>query len=197
MVACFQLLPDMSFERLTKNKRILHFAAESALQSTLRPDAASYVTADFLNTSFDIKLDMCRMEPFWDNSLDTLIACDVLEHVPDDELAMKEIRRILKPGGMAILTVPQPDGWTTKLEMPPDATPEERLEKVGQEDHQRLYGQDFPEMLRETGFDVREVTQADFDPEIVERQVLHPPILSDRPLATNHRTIYFASKPKH
>jgi SAM-dependent methyltransferase len=48
-----------------------------------------------------------------------LIACDVLEHVPDDHRAMREIHRVLRRGGYAILTVPQQDGLAETLE---DAT---------------------------------------------------------------------------
>jgi SAM-dependent methyltransferase len=48
-----------------------------------------------------------------------LIACDVLKHVPDDHRAMREIHRVLRRGGYAILTVPQQDGLAETFE---DAT---------------------------------------------------------------------------
>ena len=43
-----------------------------------------------------------------------MVACDVLEHVSNDHLALKEIFRILRPQGYAILTVPQKDGLSRK-----------------------------------------------------------------------------------
>jgi len=49
--------------------------------------------------------DACRL-PFPDASFDVVIATDVLEHIPDDSAAASEIRRVLRPGGWAILTVP-------------------------------------------------------------------------------------------
>ena len=44
--------------------------------------------------------------PFRDNSFDACLSLDVLEHIQDDTSALKEIRRVLKPGGVLLLTVP-------------------------------------------------------------------------------------------
>jgi SAM-dependent methyltransferase len=44
--------------------------------------------------------------PFADGSFDKVIAAEVLEHLPADQLAMNEIARVLRPGGMAAVTVP-------------------------------------------------------------------------------------------
>lgn len=44
--------------------------------------------------------------PFRDESFDCVLALDVFEHIPDDGDAMREVRRILKPGGTLIATVP-------------------------------------------------------------------------------------------
>ena len=45
--------------------------------------------------------------PFPDGSFDAVIAAEVLEHIPADELAMSEISRILRPGGRLSVTVPR------------------------------------------------------------------------------------------
>ena len=48
------------------------------------------------------------------DTLDLVCAFDVLEHIPQDELVLAEIRRILKPGGIFIASVPQhPWMWST------------------------------------------------------------------------------------
>ena len=44
--------------------------------------------------------------PFADGSFDAIIAAEILEHVRDDAAAMAEIARVLRPGGIAAVTVP-------------------------------------------------------------------------------------------
>jgi len=50
----------------------------------------------------------CSVEnlDFPDNSFDVLTSCDVIEHVEHDDQALREFYRVLRPGGVAILTVP-------------------------------------------------------------------------------------------
>lgn len=49
--------------------------------------------------------DACAL-PFPDASFDLVLATDIIEHVDDDVLALGEIRRVLKPGGRVLVTVP-------------------------------------------------------------------------------------------
>jgi SAM-dependent methyltransferase len=44
--------------------------------------------------------------PFPDGSFDRVIAAEVLEHIPADQAAMNEVARVLRPGGVAAVTVP-------------------------------------------------------------------------------------------
>ena len=44
--------------------------------------------------------------PFPDDTFDRIIAAEVLEHIPDDEAAIAELHRVLKPGGTIAVTVP-------------------------------------------------------------------------------------------
>lgn len=52
-----------------------------------------------------VVLDITRMG-LQSNSVSTIICSEVLEHIDDDQLALREIFRVLKPGGDLILTVP-------------------------------------------------------------------------------------------
>ncbi len=45
--------------------------------------------------------------PFEDASFDRIIAAEIMEHLPEDELAMSELYRVLKPGGLIAVTVPR------------------------------------------------------------------------------------------
>jgi len=44
--------------------------------------------------------------PLKDNSIDIILALDVLEHIDNDELAISELHRVLKPKGKLFITVP-------------------------------------------------------------------------------------------
>ena len=45
--------------------------------------------------------------PFADGAFDRVIASEILEHIPDDEQAMAELARVLRPGGTMAITVPR------------------------------------------------------------------------------------------
>jgi SAM-dependent methyltransferase len=132
---------------------ILHWAPEYALQRSLGslPNAA-YVSADLEGHEALQHMDMTDV-PFKDGAFDLIVCVHVLEHVPDDRQAIREMVRVLRPGGMALLLVPIVLEQPTR-EDPAIATPEERKEAYWQEDHVRLYGADFPHRLEEEGFDV-------------------------------------------
>jgi ubiquinone/menaquinone biosynthesis C-methylase UbiE len=52
-----------------------------------------------------VRCDAMKL-PFRDGSFDVVLALDALEHFPDDRLALREIRRIAKPGALVLVTVP-------------------------------------------------------------------------------------------
>lgn len=47
--------------------------------------------------------------PFADGQFDCLVSIDVLEHLDDDQPFLREARRVLRPGGRGIITVPNGD----------------------------------------------------------------------------------------
>ncbi|GAB4512392.1 MAG: class I SAM-dependent methyltransferase [Roseibium sp.] len=54
------------------------------------------------------------LEPLGDDSLDTVVSFHVLEHLPDPLAVLKDLRRVLKPGGTAILEVPHANDFLLK-----------------------------------------------------------------------------------
>ncbi|GAB4302013.1 MAG: hypothetical protein Fur0025_42580 [Oscillatoriaceae cyanobacterium] len=188
-------MDQFSFNKLLGGKRLLHFAPENILANKFKNAAASYISADLFRSGSDMKLDIANLANFSDNSFDLLVACDVLEHVPDHIKAMQEIHRILSPGGYAIITVPQKDNLATTFEDPSLVDPKEREKIFGQTDHLRIYGDDFPQILEQAaGFKVTVVNESEFNDELVKKYVLFPPVLSKDPLATNYRKIFLAQK---
>ncbi|MEA2308499.1 MAG: hypothetical protein QOI65_785, partial [Thermoleophilaceae bacterium] len=102
-------------------------------------------------------LDLTALS-FADGSFDMVLCSLVLEHVADDGRAIKELRRVLRSAGMAVLQQPVDDRLERTRE-DPGAPPAERLRQFGQEDHVRIYGRDFVERLRAAGFEVEVVRQ--------------------------------------
>jgi len=84
---------------------ILHFAPELYFKRLFNKIFYIHYTADLIDDDVDYKVDICRM-PFDDDSFDVIFASHVLEHVSDDNMALSEIVRVLKPNGFAILPVP-------------------------------------------------------------------------------------------
>ncbi|HEX8331369.1 MAG TPA: methyltransferase domain-containing protein [Segetibacter sp.] len=107
-----------------------------------------------------IRMDVCDLK-FADESFDVIICNHVLEHVPNDRKAMREMNRVLKPGGWAILNCPVNKNQATTLEDTSITDPAIRLELFGQQDHVRVYGRDYIDRLFDAGFEVNIVDYAD------------------------------------
>jgi SAM-dependent methyltransferase len=157
----------------------------------LAPAARHYVTGDYATLQAAVRLDITRL-PFAAGRFDAVFACDVLEHVVDDRAALRELRRVLAPEGVAVLTVPQQDHLQTTFEDPSIATDAARAAAYGQPDHVRNYGADFAARVGQAGFTVSEIDARHFAPAAVERYVLAPPIPNPGHPGWNYRTVVFA-----
>ncbi len=134
--------------------RVLHIAPEHCFFRRFRKIRnLDYVTADLASPLADVKMDL-HHAPLSDNEFDVILCNHVLEHVEDDAQCMRELYRILKPGGFAILQVPIDETRRTTYEDPSITSPEERAIHFRQRDHVRLYGMDYPDRLAKAGFRV-------------------------------------------
>ena len=149
-----------------KPKKMLHVAPELSIGRQMRQ--AAYI--DYLSGDLDPKMAMVQMDitdiQYPDNSFDVIYCSHVLEHVPDDRKGMRELYRVLKPGGWAVLDVPILREKT--FEDPSITTPEQRERVYGQHDHVRAYGKDYKDRLEEAGF---EVTVDDFPQNLSDEKV--------------------------
>lgn len=133
--------------------RLLHLAPEFCFLRRLKAiKTLDYLTGDLDSPLANERLDVTCL-PYRDDFFDVIFCNHVLEHVIDDSKAMRELCRVLKPGGRALLQVPVVldrttyENWGIK-------EPEERAKHFGQKDHVRIYGTDYPERLQRADFDV-------------------------------------------
>jgi Methyltransferase domain len=158
---------------------VLHVAPEPCfIKPFEKQHGEGYITADIESPLAKVKMDILVM-PFEDNRFDVVLCNHVLEHVADDIKALTEIKRVLKPGGWAILLVPffNPVGEKT-FEDDSITNPREREKIFGQADHVRKYGHDYPDRIRRSGLEVVEEKFAfGLDPERKFRLGLSPEVL--------------------
>lgn len=134
--------------------KVLHIAPEQTFLKRFKAlNNLDYTTADLVSPIADIHFDVMQI-PLEDNSFDVVICNHVLEHVKNDITAMKEIFRILKPRGWAILQVPINTKFETTYEDESIITSKEREKAFGQYDHVRWHGNDYQKRLEKAGFKV-------------------------------------------
>jgi SAM-dependent methyltransferase len=134
---------------------ILHFAPEEGISAQLRADnRIDYVSADLDPRSIATRAFDITAIPFDDAEFDVVLCNHVLEHVVEDRRAMRELFRVLKPGGVLYSMHPVNFRLERTVEDPSVVAPNDRARLYGQSDHVRTYGRDFVERLGETGFEV-------------------------------------------
>ncbi len=137
--------------------KLLHMAPEKAFMKRLKKlKNLAYTTCDLESPLADVKTDICDL-PFDDTSFDWILCNHVLEHIPNDTKAMQELYRVLKPGGIALLQVPLESNRKETFEDDSIVNKAERTKVFGQYDHVRVYGKDYFDKLRQTGFEVSEI----------------------------------------
>ncbi len=135
------------------NLRILDFSPSRSIYRVMKKNYPYYtctdISGDFIaDYSYDIQNLDAENE-----SYDLIIAYHILEHIPDDALAMSEMYRVLASGGAALIQTPFQEGGI--YENPDITEPEDRLKHFGQEDHLRIYSVDgLQQRLESVGFRV-------------------------------------------
>lgn len=157
------LFLDRNPDLLEPGMAMLHVAPEAALRPRLEHSVDRYECGDLTGVFGDQRIDITDL-PFGDGAFDAVVCNHVLEHVPDDRSAMRELRRVLRPRGWALLLVPDVAEPGT-VEDPSIIDPAERLRRFGQHDHVRRYGLDYLERLAASGFEPQMI---DLRPELAE-----------------------------
>jgi SAM-dependent methyltransferase len=152
-----QRLIVLALERrqlLRRGDRVLYFTPEPVLEEYLerrvgRFQSVGLKTPDRIDAS--------------DGAFDLVLASNVLEHAPDDAKALAELRRVLRPNGLLIITVPMVGGWDDTYENPPLQDERSRKLHFGERNHVRYYGRDVGDRIRAAGFEVDDEVAAGGD----------------------------------
>ncbi|MFH1149759.1 MAG: methyltransferase domain-containing protein [Actinomycetota bacterium] len=147
--------------------RALDIAPTWAFQEFCR----SFPLVDYLSVDIASPMAMRHMDirglDLPSGEFDWLFCYHVLEHVDDDEKALSEMFRVLKPGGTAVISVPIRCDVTVERS---ELTRQEAEEILTYDDHIRGYGLDFGSLLERAGFGVEVIPYTDrFSEAEVER----------------------------
>ncbi|MBL7853054.1 MAG: class I SAM-dependent methyltransferase [Cyclobacteriaceae bacterium] len=134
------------------NAKVLHVAPEPAFYRILRGGPFTYHTSDFYLDDVDFPREDIQRLSFKSETYDLILCNHVLEHVPDDQVALRELFRVLQPGGVLLLTVPG------DFERPET----KYFGHLNYNGHYRDYGRDFLSRFRQVfpGGDVADMASA-------------------------------------
>lgn len=155
----------------TRQYNLVEFAPSPQLSAIIRRFAnIRHRTADLFMEGVDDKADLLDLHLYNDNSFDVFICSHILEHVDDDVKAMRELYRILKPGGFGIAMVPLFNGVVKTVEDPSEKNEAERWRRFGQDDHVRLYARhEYIQRLESVGFNVNQLDKHYFGEDVLKK----------------------------
>lgn len=141
----------------TKENYLLQIAPHWQLRKIFRQSKnIHYVNGDLNPACADEQMDVTAI-PYPDNTFDYVICSHVLGHVPNEALGIRELRRVLKPTGTALILTLVNWNSPTTYESDANQTPEQRLKAYSEPDLVRLHGADFADRLRKEGFTVEPI----------------------------------------
>ena len=105
-------------EKKASETDVLHISPENFLRKIFKKKYKSYISSDLYREDVDHQFDIQSI-PYPDNTFDLVFASHVLEYVKNDRQAIKEIKRVLRPGGLAFLPVPMLHEKTIDFEKRP------------------------------------------------------------------------------
>jgi SAM-dependent methyltransferase len=153
-----------------RNIRLIDFAPAYPLSRKIRAyPFVDYHSADLSRADVQEHIDLTDIK-YPAQSFDVFICSHIFEHIPDDRRAMRELHRILKPGGFGLVLVPLVVGVDATHEDPAIESKELRWKYFGMGDHVRQYGKgDFIERLTGAGFFVDQLGVGYFGRETFRR----------------------------
>ena len=160
---------------LNKNKKVIHFAPEYPLQKKLKKIfGKNYLSTDIDHPEAMLHADITKI-PLENNSFNLILCNHVLQEIPNDKKAIKEIFRILTKNGIAIITVPENKRITKTFENQGEKDDKDRAKLYGYYGARRIYGKDFVKRLENAGFKVEVINYIEeFNKKDIEKCGLIP-----------------------
>jgi SAM-dependent methyltransferase len=138
---------------LGERPRLLQFGAGREFRAAFASSPnLQYVTADERQPA-QVRMEITHLA-MADQTFDAVLCLNVLDRIPDDYGALRELRRVLKPGAWAMLQVAVDPDLDQTYENFSIRTPEGRLNHFGGKDRVRRYGEDYKDRLERAGFQV-------------------------------------------
>lgn len=137
--------------------KIIHFAPEKAAVNYIKQNnAIDYYTCDIVPGRAMYIADMLAI-PYENETFDYAICNHVMEHIVNEKGAVSEIKRVLKKNGKWIFSFPICTDMRT-YDDKAVISPKDRLKEYGQEDHVRLYGNDYLERFQSYGLELQVIS---------------------------------------
>lgn len=139
--------------------RLLDIGPDRRLAATLSgADNVDYVCGSLnpepIEMCNPMRLDVTAL-PFESDQFDIVLCSHVMEYVRQDELGFREIRRVLRQGGSAVLQAPIAQRLDKTREGWPGMSRRESIRHFGHSGNVRLYGLDYEDKLTQAGFRVK------------------------------------------
>jgi len=135
----------------------------------------NYRSADLFMPDVDDHVDIMDMKIYKNNSVDMFLCAHILEHVTDDVKAMRELYRILKPGGWGIIMVPILLSINKISEDSNITSEHDKWKYFGQGDHVRMYSKNgFIQRLSKVGFKIGQLGSAYFGADVFKKYGISP-----------------------
>lgn len=159
----FMYFDKLGLWNIIRQGNVLHFAPEAHLSKRIEKEGPGfYVKADLFPANETIRTEDATRISFPDETFDLVLANHILEHIPDYKKALREVWRVLKPGGTAVLQTPFSKVLKYNFEDEGINTPTLRAYFYAQHDHVRVYSEDqLLRSIQEAGFILRVARHTD------------------------------------
>lgn len=149
----------MNSNLLAFDKNWLEIAPSNSFKQFIQTNhKGTYRTADLMMENVDDKVDIQDMFVYTENMFDLVLCSHVLEHIPDDNKAVKELYRVLKKDGVLVVLVPISLALEDTLENKDYTSVADKWKYYGQNDHLRMYSKNgFKQLLISNGFKLEEL----------------------------------------